>query len=459
MKIIAKRVFFILAGFIILFSCTLQEPGIKTTTVNKQDSLYFSRLMFLGDDNVAGYQNLALTEKHQKYSFPAQIAKQGGTPDFQQPLMGYPGIGVLSPWGYGTIELYHLDNPETPDTRIPDPLIRAIPYEDYPDYDLNMPFTSEDVMTYPLPYSNLGVPGIVMEDILKGKTKLKSKSHTRMLDIILRNPLPEPYGELTSFQQAQLFHPSILVCWVGMNDVLNFAQYPEGDQPSIPEPTAGDYFAEKFAAMADSLKSLNVALLIGNVPDITDMPYFNTVPPIVIDSVTNMPYLDDNGNTVPLIGVEAGDKILTPAKGDIKRGYGIPEGILNGNGLPLPDDKILDVSEIALVRESVESYNASIDSICAKRKIPVVDIYTLYKELNTGLNEAGFIFTNTFISGGFFSLDGIHPSDLGNGILANEWIRAINSNFPVSIPPVNLFDLISELQPLVFDTTAVSKEY
>ena len=457
MKTTAKRIVLFIAGFAILFSCTLQEPGIKKTTVNRQDSLYFSRLMVLGDDNVASYQNLALTEKHQVYSFPAQIAKQGGTPDFQQPLMEYPGIGTLSPWGFGTIELYHLDNPETPETQIPDPVIRAVSYDDYPDYDLNMPFVSEEVMTYPLPYSNLGVPGIVMEDILKGKTKLKSRSHTKMLDVILRNPLPEPYGELTSFQQAKLFHPSILICWVGMNDVLNFAQYPEGEQPSIPTPTSSETFAEKFAIMADSLKSIGAALIIGNVPDITDMPYFNTVPAVVIDSTTNAPYLDDNGNTIPLIGVEPGDKILTPAKGDIKKGYGIPEGVLNGNGLPIPDDKILDAAEVALVQEAVENYNAAIDSVCSNRKIPVVDMYALYKELNTGLYEAGFVFTNTFISGGFFSLDGIHPSDLGNGILANEWIRAINSNFPVSVPPVNLFDLISELKPLVIDTTAASE--
>ncbi len=457
MKTIAKRIFFVLAGFVILFSCTLQEPGIKATTANHQDSLYFSRLMVLGDDNAAGYQNLALTKKHQVFSFPAQMAKQGGTPNFQQPLMGYPGIGVLSPWGYGTIELYHLDNPETPGTKVPDPLILAVSYDDYPDYDLNMPFISTDVMTYPLPYSNLGVPGIVMEDILKGKTKLKSRSHTKMLDVILRNPLPEPYGELTPFQQAKLFHPSILICWVGMNDVLNFAQYPEGEQPSIPEPTSAEKFAEKFSDMADSLISLNAALLMGNVPDITDMPYFNTVPAVVIDSTTNMPYLDNDGNAIPLIGVEAGDKVLTAAKGDIKRGYGIPEGILNGNGLPVPDDKILDVSETVIVREAVENYNAAIDSICLNRKIPVVDMYGLYKKLNSGLYEAGFVFTNAFISGGFFSLDGIHPSDLGNGILANEWIQAVNSNFPVSVPPVNLFDLISELKPLVIDTAAVSK--
>lgn len=457
MKTTARRIVLFISGFGILFSCTMQEPGIKETTANRQDSLYFSRLMVLGDDNAAGYQNLALTEKHQKYSFPALIAKQGGTPNFQQPLMGYPGIGVLSPWGFGTIELYHLDNPETPETRVPDPVIRAVPYEDYPDYNLSMPFISEEVMTYPLPYSNLGVPGIVMEDILKGKTKLKSKSHTQMLDIILRNPLPEPYGELTSFQQAKLFHPSILICWVGMNDVMNFAQYPEGTQPSIPAPTAGDAFAEKFAAMADSLVSLNAALLVGNVPDITDMPYFNTVPPVVIDSTTNMPYLDNSGNAVPLIGVEAGDKVLTPAKGDIKRGYGIPVGILNGNGEPIPDDKILDVAEIALVKEAVDNYNAAIDSICSNRKIPVVDMYSLYKELNSGLLEAGLLFSNAFISGGFYSLDGIHPSDLGNAILANEWIRAINANYPVSVPPVNLFDLISELKPLVIDTTAASE--
>lgn len=448
-----------LAVLIALAACTLQEPELQQTTASKNDSLYFSRFMALGDNIIAGYQNAALTEKHQHYGFVAQIARQGGAvnfPDskteagyvnFQQPLIGYPGIGALSYAGFGTIELYYLDNPNTPNTVNPDPLIKAIAYDDYPDYDpATMPFISEDVMTYPLPYSNLGIPGIVMEDILKGKTQLKSKSHSGMIPVILRNPLPEPYGELTAYQQAKLFQPSILLCWVGMYDVLGYAQYTAGDQPGLDEPTPADEFAEKFGAMADSLLTLRSNLIIGNIPDITDFPYFNTVPAVVIDTVTNAPYLDNSGNMVPLIGVNSGDKITTSAKGAMSQGYGIPADVLHGNGEPIPDDMILDVSEIEISRQAVEAYNTIIDSVCANRKIPVVNMHAFYQQLKTGIYVAGMEINDDFISGGFYSLDGIHPSDLGNGLIANEWLEVINAKVPVSVPLVNLNNLISELQ-------------
>jgi len=448
-----------LAGLIVLAACTLQEPELKQTTASKNDSLYFSRFMALGDNIIAGYQNAALTEKHQHYSFVAQIARQGGAvnfPDskteagyvnFQQPLIGYPGIGALSYAGYGTIELFNLDNPNTPNTVNPDPLIKAIPYEDYPDYDPTvMPFISEEVMLYPLPYSNLGIPGIVMEDILKGKTQLKSKSHSGMIPVILRNPLPEPYGELTAYQQAKLFQPSILLCWVGMYDVLGYAQYTAGDQPSLSEPTPADYFSEKFRDMTDSLLTLRTNLIIGNIPDITELPYFNTVPAVVIDTVTNAPYLDNSGNMVPLLGVSSGDKITSSAKGAMSQGYGIPIDVLNGNGEPIPDDMVLDVSEIDISRQAIENYNTIIDSVCANRKVPVVDMYSFYQQLKTGIYVAGMNYTDAFITGGFYSLDGIHPSDLGNGLLANEWLEVINAKVPVSVPLVNLNNLISELQ-------------
>ena len=35
--------------------------------------------------------------------------------------------------------------------------------------------------------------------------------------------------------------------------------------------------------------------------------------------------------------------------------------------------------------------------------------------------------TSAFLSGGLFGFDGIHPTDLGYALVANEWIRLINS--------------------------------
>jgi hypothetical protein len=42
-----------------------------------------------------------------------------------------------------------------------------------------------------------------------------------------------------------------------------------------------------------------------------------------------------------------------------------------------------------------------------------------------------------FVSGGAYSLDGIHLNARGNAVLANQFIKAINSKYKARIPAVN----------------------
>ncbi|MCD6376160.1 MAG: hypothetical protein J7L94_11580 [Caldisericaceae bacterium] len=430
---------------LLLASCSLLEPKVKQSTLSANEKLLFSRLMALGDNIIAGYQSAALTEKHQKRSFVALIAQQGETPDFMQPYIGYPGLGSESYAGYGILRLKYLDDPETPNTVNPDPVIVAEPFADYPDFDpAGQPFVSDEVMFWPLPYNNLAVPGIYVDDVYKATTRLRSRSKSGLLDVILRNPLPDPYGYKTAFAQAKLFQPSLILCWVGMYDVLAYAQY-NAINPVTEPPTTKKDFATYFAALMDSLKSTQAAVLVGNIPDILDMPYFHTVPGVVIDTVTNTPVKDESGNTIPLVGVEEGDLVLTPARVFIRQGYGLPANFPKSNGQPLPEDVVLDKNEQAVVLDLIEGYNTAIDSICEARKIPVVDMYSFFKEISQGTEIAGFKLSADFITGGFYSLDGVHPSDLGHVLIANEWLRTINDNLPVSVPLINVPDRISQI--------------
>ncbi len=446
MKKIIRSSAFLIILLIIATACSLYEPKIKSTILSPTEKMFFSRIVALGDNIIAGYQSAALTEKHQRKSFVALLAKQGDATDFQQPYIAYPGLGSESYAGYGILKLKYLDNPETPQTVVPDPVIYAVPFADYPDFDpLNMPFISEEVMLWALPYNNLAIPGIYVDDILKATTKLRSRSKSGLIDVILRNPLPDPYGYKTAFQQAKLYQPSLILCWIGMYDILSYAQYNAIYNVSEP-PTPKEDFAKYYAELMDSLKSTGAAVVVANIPDILDMPYFNTVPGVVIDTVTNTPALDDNGNQIPLTGVTEGDLVLLPAKGFIKRGYGLPASFPNSNGEPLPDDVILDKNEQEIVSNLIDDYNAAIDSICLLRKIPVVDMYSFFKEITNTFHTAGLTVSANFITGGFYSLDGIHPTDLGHALIANEWLRVINSSFRVSIPPVNVIDAIDSIQ-------------
>ncbi len=439
------KILFLTGLSLLLFSCNLLEPKVKKSTLSTNEKLLFSRLMALGDDIIAGYQSAALTEKHQRRSFVALIAQQCETPDFMQPYIGYPGLGSESYAGFGILRLKYLDNPETPKTVNPDPVIYAEAFSDY-NYDpTENPFSSDEVKFWPYPYNNLAVPGIYVDDVYKATIRLRSRSKSGLLDVILRNPLPEPFGYKTAFAQAKLFQPSLILCWIGMYDVFAYAQY-SAINPINEPPTSKEDFSNYFSALMDSLQSTQATVIVANIPDILDMPYFHTVPNVVIDTVTNTPAKDANGNPIPLVGVNEGDYVLIPAKIFIKQGYGLPSNFPESNGQPLPGEVVLDTKEQAVVQDLVEGYNAAIDSICTKRKIPVVDMYSFFKEIANGTEIDGLKLSADFITGGFYSLDGVHPSDLGHVLIANEWLRKINNSFPVSIPLINVMETLDRFQ-------------
>ncbi|HID38993.1 MAG TPA: hypothetical protein EYP36_05710 [Calditrichaeota bacterium] len=445
-----KSIFLFVLASLIVAGCKLDKPVSNPNTVTPNEKLLFSRFVALGDNIVAGYQNAAMTDSLQRYSFVNLMAEQAEVENFVQPLLGYPGLGSESLAGYGTLKLKYLDDPKTPNTIIPDPVIIAIPFSDYPDFDPLDPYVSEEIKTHPLPYNNLGIPGIVLEDVLIAIDKLHSRSHSPLIDVVLRNPAA---GNLTPFQQARAFVPSLIVCWAGMYDVLGYALYNTGGT-KLTQPTPAAEFAEHFASLMDSLQSIRGAgLLVGNIPDILDMPYFNTVSPFVIDTVTNTPYLDDSGNKVPLIGVNPEtDIVLFPARQATRQGYGIPSGILNGNGEALPEDFVLTTDEQNLIHEAIDGYNTAIDTITQNKEIIVVDMYSFFKRIKNGYSYAGFTFTAEAITGGFYSLDGVHPSILGNALIANEWLNKINrtlrsGSFYVSIPLIDVIQLMNDLQP------------
>lgn len=451
MKLVRLSVCLILVTFLIS-ACSLPTPDITETTTSSAEALLFSRYMAIGDNITAGYQSAALTKIHQEYSFPALIARQANNADFMQPLLGYPGLGSESFAGFGILELLYLDNPNTPNTINPDPLIRPAAFADYPDFKpLFDPYFSSDIRNYPLPYNNLGIPGIYVEDVIYGITASNSASKSPLIDVVLRNPTA---GNLSAFEQAKAFVPSLITCWIGTYDVLPYALF--GGADGAPLPTSKNDFFTAYAELIDSLANIvpqlgtNLpSLFAANVPDITRAPFFNTVPPVVMDTLTNAPLLDANGNPIPLVGVNPQtDLLLNTARQALRSGLGIPAGVLNGTGEPLPDQYFLDAAEIDLIRSTIDDYNDAIMRICAFRGVALVDMHTFFNVISeSGYEAGGILFTDKFITGSFYSLDGIHPTDLGNALLANQWLDKVNRTFNISVPKVDIVKLVQELGP------------
>ncbi|HEX7870140.1 MAG TPA: G-D-S-L family lipolytic protein, partial [Chryseobacterium sp.] len=61
-------------------------------------------------------------------------------------------------------------------------------------------------------------------------------------------------------------------------------------------------------------------------------------------------------------------------------------------------------------------------------------------ELNSksGISWNGVKYTATFVTGGSFSLDGVHLTGRGYAIVANEFIKSINKKYRSTLPQVDV---------------------
>jgi hypothetical protein len=141
---------------------------------------------------------------------------------------------------------------------------------------------------------------------------------------------------------------------------------------------------------------------------------------------------------------KAGDYILLTTRGVIGSAASVPAGIPSelakyGITYPLLDKHILVPSEIAEIKTATEGYNATIKALATSKGLAFVDansvLNTVYK---TGIRFGNFQITSTYVTGGAFSLDGVHPSPRGYALIANEFMKAINKTYGSTFRPVDL---------------------
>jgi lysophospholipase L1-like esterase len=349
----------------------------------------FTTYVALGDSLTAGVSNGALVETHQRRSFPALLAGQAGTTAFEQPLVSDPGIPT---------EL-------TLVTLIP-PVVSAKAAKQ------GAPLRSDLVR----PYNNLGVPAAKVSDLL---TRVTDGGGYH--DLILR-------GRGTALAQGLSLKPTMVTLWIGSDDLLGAVVNGRAIEGVTLTPLAS--FRAAFQSVVDAIKASGAAAVAANIPDVTAIPFVTTIPPIVVNPTTGAP-VRVNGQTVPLIGPNAplpANTLVTLAAAPLLlKGDGIPTA-LGGNGRALPDEVILDLDEQAAIRERVGQYNQAIAQICQGAGIPVLDIHAFFADVAAhGRMVGGVTLTGAFLSGGLFGYDGVHPTDLAYALIANEWIRLINS--------------------------------
>lgn len=379
----------------------------------------FTRFVALGDSYGAGVESSSLNDRHQPYSWPAIVARQAGVPDFVQPLVSFPGIGP---------ELQLNDIVSYP------PVIAPAP-------GLGQP----ELLTLPRPYSNLSIPGAQVGDLttLTGKESPSSSTAALFAQFILR-------GQGTAVQQALAQHPTFIAIWIGGNDLLGGAL---NGTPKFLTPT--DKFKTAYGAMLDQLiaGAPDAGMVVGNLPTNGILPIFTTVPPVLVNPATRLPVLGPNGQPIFLVGelgdgttaqLPPGTEVLLSCSDKLATGMGIPAALkadpnfakLPNVGVPLPDSCTLTPAEQAAIQARAAEFNQAINDAASSRNIPVADINGLFNQFAaaTGYHAGPFVFSPAYITGGLFSLDGLHLTDIGYTLFADQYIRTINQAYGTSIP-------------------------
>lgn len=142
---------------------------------------------------------------------------------------------------------------------------------------------------------------------------------------------------------------------------------------------------------------------------------------------------------------KAGDLTPLTSKAVIGTNETLPAGIpvtlaARGIAYPFADKYVLTSTEVTEVNTAIAAYNQVIKSAADSKGYAFVDANAKMTELSgaSGIQWDGVKFTSKFVTGGTFSLDGVHLTGRGYGLIANEFIKAINVKYKSTLPQVNI---------------------
>ncbi len=422
-----KLYLYLLSGLLLFVSCK-PEIHIPTATHGSAD---FSRYISLGNSLTAGYADGGLYLAGQLNSYPSIIAKQmqsvgGGS--FSQPLFSTDQAN-----GSGYLQLTGFNADGTPiTTAVTSKLaVRGI---------LNVPgFGNVTLYTkYTGDINNYGVPGIKLLNI----TYAPYGNLNGFFERLLPGNAPANTTTYLDFATAKPF--TFFSNWLGNNDALSYATS-GGAGDALTDQTT---FTALYSALITKLIAGGAKGVVATIPDVTSIPYFNTVTvgAIVAGVQKSSPSVQGiyikalvSGTTyAPRLATAKDLIVLTFPTSNIGKPISTPYGSLP-YGLtpytPVDNQYVLDSNEIALTKTYVTAYNNTIKSTATAQGLAIFDAYTFLNNVKQfGWLVDGISLNSNYISGGIFSLDGVHLTPRGYAMVANEFIKAINSKYGSNIP-------------------------
>jgi hypothetical protein len=470
------------------------DPNSTDGTPLTAGTADFSKYVSLGNSLTAGYSDSALFIAGQEGSYPNILASQFalvGGGEFNIPLMSDNTGGLL------------LGGTQIAGTRLYFNGSGPAPVAGPPTTDITNVLTG--------PFNNMGVPGAKSYHLL-------APGYGNVAGVLSgqANPYFVRFASspsTTVLADALAQSPTFFSLWIGNNDVLSYATsggVGTNQTGNLNPATYGanditdpNVFASVYNTLVDQLTANGAKGVVANLPYVTTIPYFKTVPhnPVPLDAATaaqlNAGFAPYNNGLLfaqangLLTADEVARRTITFSASSTNRvvmvdsyltnlsGFGIPSyrqatsedlivltartfigttvggnpAQVNGVSVPLADNWVLSKDEVQEVRVATDAYNASIEAIANAKGLAFVNANALQSQIaQGGIAANNFTVTSAYVTGGGFSLDGVHPSPRGYALIANEFFRAINATYGSNFKGVNigLYRILYPMNPANF---------
>jgi len=389
----------------------------------------------IGNSLTAGYANGSLYRSGQENSYPNILAKQfalAGGGKFVQPLL--PGEA-----GWPQRKLVLSQQTDCSGKQYDAPV-------NYSGADDTQ--GSSDNIAALGPFNNLGIPGVRCVDLSLGGYVTLNYYAKRMFsqpNVPLMSLIPQSRATFFSV-------------WLGGNDVLGYAT--NGGAGAVSGTALDDisplaYFTANYDTLINRLTANGAKGILMTIPDITQIPFFTTLQPEGLQlnqqeaDALNQYYQGTNisfttgGNYYVIADEDApnGKRKMQPGEYLLLT---LPIDSLTcghwGQTTPIPDEYVLTAAEVDNIDNAIAGFNQVIIKAADKHHLALLDATAYLQTIANGLDVNGLHFDSRFITGGVFSLDGIHLTPRGYALLANRMIQAINAFYHGNIPEATVAD-------------------
>ena len=467
------------------YSCNTDFDNDVTSIGVTSGEANFSKYIALGNSLTSGFRDGALYVSGQNESYPSIIAAQmklAGGGEFKQPLMnddlgGIPALGISNKLVLAVNAAGNLG-----------PVIAS------------GSATNTVANIYGSgPYQNMGVPGAKSYHLLAPGYGNADNLAAGTANPYFVRFASSPTTTVVADAMAQ--NPTFFSLWIGNNDVLGYATSGgDGSNPITAEAMFTQAYNGLIATLTSKGAKGVVANIpnVTSIPFFTTVPY-NPVP-LDDTSVTNLnqqvfgPLIKilsayGEGGRLKLVGTTNNPLLLkdeglknmstqitgalvaagVPAQqaGLMGMVFGqarhatsadlVPLTTMNvigtapsspmavspfnkyGVTFPLEDRHILTTTEKDEVLAATAKFNSIISAAASSKGLAFVDADAKMAQLatNSGLTFDGVKYTATFVTGGTFSLDGVHLTGRGYALIGNEFIKAINLKYKSNLPQVS----------------------